>query len=111
MVETVDEYVASFPEEVRTVLETVRAAIRRVAPELGEKISYGMVAFTMDGHSVIYLGGWKHHLAIYPVPGGDEEFQSRLAPYRSAKGTLRFPLRQPIPYDLIEDVVRRLTDR
>jgi uncharacterized protein YdhG (YjbR/CyaY superfamily) len=98
---TVDAYIASFPPETRTILENVRRAMRKAAPETEEAISYGIPTFTLDGRYVIYFAGWKHHIAIYPIPVGDEALARDIAPYRHSKGTLRFPLKEPIPYDLI----------
>jgi uncharacterized protein YdhG (YjbR/CyaY superfamily) len=99
---TVDEYVASFPPEPREILEKVRRTMRSAAPGTEETISYGIPTFTLDGRYVIYFAGWKRHISIYPIPRGDEALQRDLAPYVAAKGTLRFPLDKPIPYDLIE---------
>jgi uncharacterized protein YdhG (YjbR/CyaY superfamily) len=99
---TVDEYVASFPPETRTVLEKVRRTMRSAAPGTEETISYGIPTFTLNGRYVIYFAGWKRHISIYPIPQGDEALRQDLAPYVAAKGTLRFPLDKPIPYDLIE---------
>jgi uncharacterized protein YdhG (YjbR/CyaY superfamily) len=99
---SVDEYVASFPPETRAILEKVRRAMRSAAPGTEETISYDIPTFTLDGRYVIYFAGWKRHISIYPIPHGDEALQRDLAPYVAAKGTLRFPLDKPIPYDLIE---------
>ena len=99
---TVDEYIGSFPPETRSILEGVRAAMRRGAPAAGERISYDIPTFTLDDRYVIYFAGWKRHIAIYPIPEGDAALQRDLEPYKAAKGTLRFPLDAPIPYELIE---------
>jgi uncharacterized protein YdhG (YjbR/CyaY superfamily) len=107
----VDEYIDSFPTETQTALHDVRAAIRRTAPDAVERISYGMAAFELDGRMLVYFGGWKHHVGLYPVPSGDDAFEDLITPFRSAKGTLRFPLDQPIPSLLVEEVVARLADQ
>jgi uncharacterized protein YdhG (YjbR/CyaY superfamily) len=101
---SIDEYIASFPEEVRVILENVRGIMHKVMPGASETISYDMPAF-IDGKHRVYFAGWKKHLALYAVPplGGDLEAQ--VAPYRSAKDTVQFPYKQPIPYDLIEQIV------
>ena len=99
---TVDEYIASFPEEYRTTLEKVRRTMRSAAPGTEETISYGIPTFTLNGRYVIYFARWKRHISIYPIPQGDDALRRELAPYVAAKGTLRFPLDKPIPYDLIE---------
>jgi uncharacterized protein YdhG (YjbR/CyaY superfamily) len=101
---TVDEYIASFPDEVQSILREIRGRIHRAVPGAGEKVSYGIATFTLDDRYFIYLAGWKQHIAVYPIPPVDEELERELAPYRAAKGTLRFPLRKPIPYDLIERI-------
>jgi uncharacterized protein YdhG (YjbR/CyaY superfamily) len=102
---TVDEYIASFPPDVQNILQTVRATIRRAAPGSEETISYGIPTFTLDGRYLVYFAGWKRHISIYPIPEGDAALQKALAPYKHAKGTLRFPLNEPIHYDLIERLV------
>lgn len=103
-VATIDEYIASFEPGTRTILEDVRAAIRRGAPSAGERISYGIPTFTVDDRYLLYFAGWKRHIAVYPVPAGDTALQRDVEPYKAAKGTLRFPLSAPIPYALIERI-------
>jgi len=101
---TVDEYIGSFPDDVGIILEEIRHRIRAGVPQAAETISYQIPTFTLDGSAFVYFAGWKHHVAVYPIPSGDEAFERELAPYRAAKGTLKFPLKQPIPFDLIERV-------
>jgi uncharacterized protein YdhG (YjbR/CyaY superfamily) len=98
---SVDEYIGSFPAEVREVLEEVRRTIHAVVPLAGEKISYQLPTITLDGKSLMYFSGWKEHVSIYPIPPLDAALTADLEPYRSGKGTLKFPLEHPIPYDLI----------
>ena len=105
---TVDEYVTSFPPDVQTILNKARRAVRKAARGAEEVISYQIIAFKVGGQRMVYLGGWKHHLGLYPIPAFDGEFEEQVAPYRAAKDTLRFPFRKPIPYDLISQVVTRL---
>lgn len=104
---SVDEYIASFPADVRPVLADVRRAILGAVPGAGEAISYRIAAITLDGRPLLYFAGWKRHVSLYPVPAGDAEFELRLEPYRSSKGTLKFPLSEPLPADLIAEVARR----
>jgi uncharacterized protein YdhG (YjbR/CyaY superfamily) len=99
---SVDEYIGSFPDEVQVILREIRARIHRAVPGAGEKLSYGIATFTLDDRYFIYVAGWKQHIAVYPIPPLDERLELEVAPYRAAKSTLRFPLRKPIPYDLIE---------
>lgn len=99
---TVDDYIASFPAEVQGILREIRRRCHAAVPESGEMISYGIPTVTLHGKYVVYFAGWAHHISVYPVPAGDEAFQTAIAPYRSAKGTLKFPLGKPVPYELIE---------
>ena len=98
----IDAYIDTFPPEVQVLLQEVRRSIRRAAPDAGETISYQIPTITLRGRALIYFAGWKHHIALYPVPEVDEATERELAPYRAAKSTLRFPLTSPIPYPLIE---------
>ena len=107
---TVDEYIASFPDDVRAVLEEVRRIARGAVPDAVEKISYQMPTITCRGRNVVHFAAWKNHLSIYPVPAGDEAIAREVAPYLSGKGTVRFQLDEPIPYDLIGRLVRLLVD-
>ena len=106
--ETVDDYIASCPEDVRTILQEVRRTIRGVVPDGEETMSYQIPTVKVGGRSVIHFAAWKHHLSVYPVPAGDEALDHELVPYLAAKGTLRFPYDKPIPYPLIERVARAL---
>ena len=102
---TVDEYIARFPPEVRVKLEALRAAIRELAPEAEEKIAYGMPAYSLNG-PLVYYAAHKGHIGLYPLPEAIEEFRERLAPYKTAKGSVQFPLEAELPLELIKDMVR-----
>ena len=108
---TVADYLASFPPEVHEILDEAREAVRQAVPEAEEVISYQIIAFKVNGRRMVYLGGWKNHVGLYPIPVFDHELEERVAPYRAAKDTLRFPLRKPIPYDLISQIVTQLVLR
>jgi uncharacterized protein YdhG (YjbR/CyaY superfamily) len=105
---TVDGYIAGFPHDTRAMLEDVRATIRGAVPSAREAISYGIPTFQLDGRDIVYFAGWKGHISVYPLPHGDPELVREMAPYRAGKGTLRFPLTQPIPYSLIGRVAAQL---
>jgi uncharacterized protein YdhG (YjbR/CyaY superfamily) len=105
---TVDDYIRSFPEDVRATLERVRRTIRAVVPTGDEVISYEIPTVRLDGKYLVYFAGWKHHVSVYPIPAGDEAFQRDLAPYRAGKGTAKFALNRPVPYDLITRLVTLL---
>ena len=110
-VSTIDEYLAGFDPEVRARLERVRAAIRSVLPDAGERISYGIPAFTVAGHNALYFAGWKLHIGLYPVYPSDDPIERELAGYRSGKDTLRFLHAEPLPDDLIVRIVRHVAAR
>ena len=98
---SVDEYIASFPADVQAVLQEVRRTVRAVVPDAGERISYQIPTITLDGKPLLYFSGWKEHIAVYPIPPLDDDLATEIDPYRSGKGTLKFPLSKPIPYNLI----------
>ena len=107
----VDEYIAGFPADVQSILQSFRSTIHRVVPDSGEKISYKMPTVTMDGKALLYFAGWKHHVGMYPVPRFDEALEAEVAPYRAAKDTVRFPLKSSVPFDLVERIVAELVRR
>lgn len=100
-----DAYISQFPADVQAVLERVRKTIRHAAPEATEVISYQMPAFRKDG-ILVYFAAWKKHLGLYPPISGDKALEKELARYAGPKGNLQFPLDEPIPYDLIERIVK-----
>ena len=101
----IDEYIERFPADVRAILEQVRTTIRTAAPEAKETISYQMPAFKLHG-ILVYFAGWKTHIGLYPPVSGDKALQKSVARYSGPKGNLQFPLAEPIPYDLIERIVK-----
>lgn len=101
---SVEAYISSFPEEVQTILQEIRAVIKAAAPEAKEKISYGIPTFTLNGN-LVHFGAYKNHIGFYPAPSGIEAFKEDLSVYVGAKGTVRFPLDKPIPYGLISRIV------
>lgn len=101
-----DDYIATFPEEVQKTLKKVRATIKAAAPQAEETISYEIPTFKLNGKYLIYFAGWKNHLSIYPIPTGDAAFRKAVEPYVSGKGTLKFALDKPIPYALITQMVK-----
>ncbi|MEV0077376.1 DUF1801 domain-containing protein [Nocardia neocaledoniensis] len=108
---SVEDYLAAQPDRARAVLERMRETIHRAVPGSGEKISYAMPAATLDGRAFMSFAGWKAHVSVYPVPDGDEAFERAVAPYVAGPGTLKFPLGEPIPYDLIAQIAVRLAER
>lgn len=105
-VATVDAYIASFPNEVQTVLKEIRATIKRALPEASERISYGIPTYRLE-RDVIHFGAFKRHIGLYP-PVREPQLAARLAKYRGEKGNLQFPLDRPIPYALIGEIAKSL---
>lgn len=100
----IDEYIAAFPKEVQEILEKVRATIRKAAPAAEEAIKYQIPTFTLNGN-LVHFAAFKKHIGLYPAPRALEEFKDELSGYKGAKGSVQFPLDQPIPYDLISRIV------
>jgi uncharacterized protein YdhG (YjbR/CyaY superfamily) len=104
---SVDEYIASQPEAARGLLERVRSAIRKAVPGAEETISYRIPTYKLHGSPVLYFAGWRQHYSLYPATGRVvAAFQEDLAPYKISKGTIRFPLSQPVPVKLIERIAK-----
>ena len=101
---SIDEYIAGFPMEVQHILQKIRSTIHEVAPDAGETISYQIPTFTLHGN-LVHFAAYKHHIGFYPSSSGIEKFKKEIAAYKWAKGSVQFPLDQPIPYELI----RRIT--
>lgn len=101
---TVQDYIASFPPDVGKLLEQVREIILEIAPSATESISYGMPAYKLGG-PLAYFAGYKNHIGFYPTPAGLEAFKEDLAPYKTGKGSVQFPLDAPLPVQLIRKIV------
>ncbi len=102
---SIDEYIATFPEEIRTILQEIRETIKAAAPDAKEKISYQMPTFDLKGN-LVHFAAFKNHIGFYPTPSGIEAFKEELARYQGAKGSIRFPLDEPMPLDLITRMVK-----
>jgi len=101
---TIDDYVAGFPPDVQAILQKIRRTIRKEAPDAQEAIKYQLPTFILKGN-LVHFGAFKNHIGFYPTPTGTEKFRKELSIYQGAKGSVRFPLDQPIPYDLISEIV------
>jgi uncharacterized protein YdhG (YjbR/CyaY superfamily) len=102
---TIDEYISSFPDDIQTLLQQIRGTIRQAAPEAEEAIKYAMPTFVLNGN-LVHFAAFKHHIGFYPVPSGIEEFKKELSSYKGSKGSVQFPLDQPMPLDLISRIVQ-----
>ena len=104
---SVDEYIATHPENVQAILRRVRGTIRKAVPGAEEVISYQIPAYKLQGAAVIYFAGWKEHYSLYPASERMvKALKAELAPYKISKGTIRFPLSEPIPVKLIERIAK-----
>ena len=102
---TIDEYIAGFSPEIRQRLEEMRSLIRAAAPGATETISYAIPTFDLNGVHLVHFAGYAKHIGFYPTPTGTEQFREELSVYETSRGTVRFPLDGPIPYDLIRRIV------
>ena len=96
----VTEYIAEFPAEMQGMLEEVRVTIKANAPDAVEQIAYGMPGYKLNGHPLVYFGGFKNHIGFFATPSGHEAFAGELSKYKQGKGSVQFPLDQPMPLDL-----------
>jgi uncharacterized protein YdhG (YjbR/CyaY superfamily) len=103
-VASIDEYIQSFPKEIQKLLSEMRLAIRASAPEAIEKISYQIPTFYLNGN-LVHFAAFKNHIGFYPTPSGISAFKDELKEYKSAKGSVQFPLNKPLPLDLIRRIV------
>lgn len=101
---SIDEYIATFPEDIQEILQTIRVTIHAAAPDATEKISYQMPTFYLKGN-VVHFAVFQNHIGFYPAPSGIEAFEAELAKYKTSKGAAQFPLNEPLPLDLIRQVV------
>ncbi|MCO6456214.1 MAG: DUF1801 domain-containing protein [Pirellulaceae bacterium] len=102
--ETIDAYIAGFPQPVRDILHKIRQIVRDAAPEAEEAIKYQIPTFVLNGN-LVHFAAFAHHIGFYPTPSGITHFQDALSAYKGAKGSVQFPLDAPIPYDLIQRIV------
>jgi uncharacterized protein YdhG (YjbR/CyaY superfamily) len=103
--ETFDEYIALFPRNVQAILKKIRKTVRDAAPDAEESISYRMPAFKLHG-ALVYFAAFQHHIGFYPPIRGDAKLEKAVARYAGEKGNHRFPIDEPIPYDLIEKITK-----
>ncbi len=101
---TIDEYISSFPAGIQEKLEELRAAVKTAAPDAKEKISYQMPTFYLDGN-LVHFAAFNNHIGFYPTPTGIDQFEQELKAYKRGKGSVQFPLDQPLPIGLIKRMV------
>ena len=101
----IDEYIASFPKDTQKLLEQVRVTIRKAAPEAEETINYGIPTLTLKGN-LVHFAAFKNHIGFYPAPSAIKAFSKELSAYDGAKGSVKFPIDKPLPFDLISKIVK-----
>jgi uncharacterized protein YdhG (YjbR/CyaY superfamily) len=106
----IDEYISAFPENIQYLLEQMRATIKKAAPRAEETIKYGMPAFTLNGN-LVFFAAYKNHIGFYPAPRGVAEFTKAMSAFEGGKGTLRFPIADPLPVALITKIVKFRTQK
>jgi uncharacterized protein YdhG (YjbR/CyaY superfamily) len=101
----IDEYIAGFPKDIQKKLQEIRSTIRKAAPKAEEAIKYAIPTFTQNGN-LVHFAAYKSHIGFYPAPRGIEAFKDEVAGYEGGKGTLKFPLDEPLPLGLISKIVK-----
>jgi uncharacterized protein YdhG (YjbR/CyaY superfamily) len=104
--QNVSEYIRSFPEETQKLLEGIRKAIRQAAPQAVESISYGMPAYKLNGKPLVYFAGYEKHIGFYATPTGHSAFSEELSKFKQGKGSVQFPLDEPMPLELIARITK-----
>lgn len=105
-IKTVEDYISFFPPATQAVLESIRDTIKKAAPDAIESISYGMPAYKLNKKPLVYFGGFSKHIGFYATPTGHQQFKKELSVYKQLKGSVQFPLNQPIPLELVERITR-----
>jgi len=102
----VDNYIQQFPENVQEILKRIRTLVVENAPEAEEVMAYGMPGYKTNKKPLVYFAAFKNHIGFYATPSGHSEFRNELANYKQGKGSVQFPIDKPIPYDLIERMIK-----
>ncbi|MCU0850513.1 MAG: DUF1801 domain-containing protein [Candidatus Thermoplasmatota archaeon] len=103
--ETIDAYIIGFPIEVQQRLQRLRQVILEAAPNAEETIRYQMPTFRLAGKNLVHFAAFQHHIGFYPIPSGIAAFKKELSPYKQGKGSVQFPLDEPVPYELVKKIV------
>ena len=103
--QSIDEYILQFPPEIQEILQMLRKVIKESAPDAKEKISWRMPTFELHGN-LVHFAAFKNHIGFYPSPSGIDNFKQELSEYKGAKGSIQFPIKKTIPYELISKIVK-----
>ncbi|WP_037301388.1 iron chaperone [Runella limosa] len=102
----IEKYIQQFPDNVQEILRNIRKLIKDNAPEAEESFAYGMPAYKTHKKPLVYFAAFKNHIGFYATPSGHDEFQAELSKYKQGKGSVQFPLDQPMPYQLMERIIK-----
>ncbi len=102
---SIDEYIQNFNEDVKTRLSRMRELVKQEAPDAEESISYGLIAYKLRDKPLVYFGGFKSHIGFYATPNGHDAFREDFSKYKQGKGSVQFPLNEPLPEELITRVI------
>jgi len=102
----VNNYISQFPQETQKIMQEIRNLIKKIAPDSEENISYGMPAYKTNSKPLVYFAGYKHHIGFYAAPNAHEAFKTELSEFKQGKGSVQFPLNQPMPYNLIIKMIK-----
>ncbi|MGN6436048.1 MAG: iron chaperone [Agriterribacter sp.] len=103
---SIDDYIAGFPADTQKILQTIRTTIQKVAPEATETISYAIPTFSLNGKHLVHFAAFKNHIGFYATPTGHEAFAKELSKYKQGKGSVQFPIDEPMPLSLITKIVK-----
>lgn len=102
----INDYIGSFPPAIQKLLEEMRSAIQKAAPKAVEAISYGIPTFKLNGKNLVHFGGFEKHIGFYAAPTGHEAFAEELSKYKQGKGSVQFPINEPLPLGLVQRIVK-----
>jgi len=105
-IKTVEEYISEYPAEIQDKLKKIREIIKAIAPDAMEGIAYGMPGYKIYNKPLVYFAGFKNHIGFYATPTGHEKFKTELSKYKQGKGSVQFPNNQPLPVELITEIVK-----
>lgn len=105
ILKNIDSFIAQYPKDVQAILEKIRKIIKEASPEAEEVIAYGIPTFRLNGKNLVHFSAFKNHIGFFPTPSAISAFKKDLEKYKTAKGSVQFPLSAPIPYDLIKKIV------
>ncbi len=106
IINTIDEYIGSFPDDIQIILEKIRQTIKEAAPEAEETIGYAIPTLTMNGKNLVHFAAFKNHIGFYATPTGHAAFEKELSVYKQGKGSVQYPIDKPMPLSLIKKVVK-----